>query len=544
MSGFERLLIGRVVGRHYRIEEVLGDGGFGVVFRAADLRPERAARRVAVKVLKVPVRATPEELRSLRARFRHEAAFASRLPPHPGIVPVHDYGTDPELDRDYIVMELLEGEDLRTRLLRPDPLPLPQALRILRDAARALAVGHAAGLVHRDVKPGNIFLARAPGGGEPTVRVLDFGIAKALSQEGDQTSTHLTVDGNAPLSRRYAAPEQLRGERDLTCAVDVFALGVVAFEALTRTRLYTEADQGRREAGLPVPTPSLRARNPEVPPEVESLVLHALEHDPRVRFPDAAAFVGALQRVCARAGISLDRAAAAVHAAGGEDATLAAVAEEGTALLEERRAAGPPPAARRWGTRLRPLSRRVAVAAVGVGIVAMGSSMVMQLAGEAGPPLPATRLVAERPPAAEAAAANQEGLRLFEAREYEAALPHFERAASLQPEHPEYRNNVGYTLYRMGRADDAVEVLEEVVERHPSRHVAYANLADAYLQQGDTARAVEALEHLLSLDPSPTRRKGAEQVLARITPDSESDDVYGDDGPEVEEHTTQVTGER
>jgi serine/threonine protein kinase len=119
MSGFERLLIGRTVGGHYQIDGVLGDGGFGVVFRATDLRPGRAERAVALKVLKVPVRATDEELLRLRARFRHEAGFAARLPSHPGIVPIYDYGTDPALERDYLVMELLEGEDLRTRLARP-----------------------------------------------------------------------------------------------------------------------------------------------------------------------------------------------------------------------------------------------------------------------------------------------------------------------------------------------------------------------------------------------------------------------------------------
>ncbi|HEX2190694.1 MAG TPA: serine/threonine-protein kinase, partial [Longimicrobiaceae bacterium] len=280
MSGFEHLLIGRVVGRHYRIEEVLGAGGFGVVFRASDLRDGRAERAVAVKVLKVPVRATPEEVERLRARFRREASLAARLPTHPGIVPIYDYGTDEALGRDYIVMELLEGEDLRARLARPEPLALAQALRILRDAARALAVGHQDGLVHRDVKPGNLFLARpGDGGEEPEVRVLDFGIAKPLRQDPDHTATHLTLDGRAPLSARYAAPEQLAGGGEVGCATDVFALGVVGWELLTRTRLFTDADQGRRDAGLPVPLPAVRARNPEVPPEVEEVLLRALEED-------------------------------------------------------------------------------------------------------------------------------------------------------------------------------------------------------------------------------------------------------------------------
>ncbi|MEW5929394.1 MAG: serine/threonine-protein kinase, partial [Gemmatimonadota bacterium] len=368
MSGFEHLLIGRVVGRHYRIEEVLGDGGFGVVFRAADLRQGRAERAVAVKVLKVPVRAPADEVARLRARFRREASFAARLPTHPGIVPIYDYGTDEALGRDYIVMELLRGEDLRARLSRSDPLPLPQALRILRDAARALCVGHQEGLVHRDVKPGNLFLAEPEdGGSEPEVRVLDFGIAKPLAHDPEHTATHLTLDGRAPLSARYAAPEQLAAG-EVTCATDVYALGVVGFEVLTRTRLFTDADQNRREAGLPVPLPSIRARTPEVPQEVEEVLFQALADEPARRFPDAGAFARALQQACGRRRIALDPAdrsgwRTAGEAPRGADDDRTALVEERTAAgVEERRTEPVPPLPKRRRLRVPALRRRTALA--------------------------------------------------------------------------------------------------------------------------------------------------------------------------------------
>ncbi|HEX8274304.1 MAG TPA: protein kinase [Longimicrobiaceae bacterium] len=540
MSGFEHLLIGRVVGRHYRIEEVLGDGGFGVVFRAADLRHGRAERAVAVKVLKVPVRAPADEVARLRARFRREASYAARLPTHPGIVPIYDYGTDEALNRDYIVMELLRGEDLRARLSRPDPLPLPQALRILRDAARALCVGHQEGLVHRDVKPGNLFLAEPEdGGSEPEVRVLDFGIAKPLAHDPDHTATHLTLDGRAPLSARYAAPEQLAAG-DATCATDVYALGVVGFEMLTRTRLFTDADQNRREAGLPVPLPSIRARAPEVPQEVEEVLFQALADEPARRFPDAGAFARALQQACGRRRIALDpadrsgRRATGEPARGGADDRTALVEERTAPGVEERRAEPVPPLPkRRLRPRLPALRRRTALAAVAAGVLLAGGGAVAGgLAGGADPVTEVRRPAApRRAPAALARDANREGLRHFQRREYGEALAAFRRAGSLVPAEAEYRNNEGYALFRLGRNDEAVAVLEEVVERYPDRHVAYANLADVYLAQGDTAAAVAALERLLARDPPRPRARLAQQVLERIRPADEEEEVVVEPDP-------------
>ncbi len=290
MTGIESLLTGRTLADRYRIEEVIGRGGMGAVYRATD---ERLGRPVALKVITAATGADAEARARVRARFKHEASAAARLPHHPNVVPVYDYGTDAELGLDYIVMELLRGEDLATRLQRSGPPPLAVALRILRDAARGIAVGHRSGLIHRDVKPGNIFLVSGEGGDDFQVRVLDFGIAKAVAEE--DTAAALTADGRAPLSPAYASPEQLRGEARLTPASDVFSLGAVGYQLLTGQRPYTEGDRARMAIGVDVPLPSLRARNPGVPDDVEAVVRRALADEPEERFQGAGLFADALE---------------------------------------------------------------------------------------------------------------------------------------------------------------------------------------------------------------------------------------------------------
>jgi serine/threonine protein kinase len=280
----ERLLIGRAVADRYRVADVLGRGGMSIVFRAEDLT---LGRDVALKVVALPA-AGESEAAVVRERFRREAGAAASIARHPNVVQVFDYGTDEALGLDFIAMELLRGEDLRQRLAR-GPLPLEAAMRIVIEAARGVAAGHRAGLLHRDVKPGNVFLLGPDG--EEAVRVLDFGIAKPLGAEGDESGT-LTVSGQLPHSPAYASPEQMDPEAALTPASDVYQLGLVAYETLTGAKPYAEAERDRIRAGQALPPPDTEPWR-EVPAAIRSVVARALAREPADRFADADAFAAA-----------------------------------------------------------------------------------------------------------------------------------------------------------------------------------------------------------------------------------------------------------
>src|SRR4051812_33413011 len=222
-SGFEGLLTGHTLAGRYHVEEVIGRGGFAAVYRATD---ERLGRTVALKVITHSAGA-PELRDEIQRRFQREARAIASLH-HPNVVTIYDFGTDPVLGLDFLVMELLVGEVLSERLRRPEPIAVGEALRILLDAAAGVDAGHRAGLVHRDIKPGNVFLARDEHGGAPRVYVVDFGIARFTEPD----ATQLTHSGRSFLSPAYAAPEQLRGEREVTPAADVFSLGVIGYQLL------------------------------------------------------------------------------------------------------------------------------------------------------------------------------------------------------------------------------------------------------------------------------------------------------------------------
>ncbi|HEX2205383.1 MAG TPA: serine/threonine-protein kinase, partial [Longimicrobium sp.] len=288
MYGIAGLLTGRTLAGRYLIEAVIGRGGMGAVYRALD---ERLSRPVAVKVIGTTT-ADPDEVGRLRARFHREARAAAALH-HPNVVAVHDFGTDPELDLDYLVMELLEGEDLSARLVRSGPPPLPAALSILRQAARGLAAGHRRGMVHRDVKPGNLFLEPGDRADAPRVRVLDFGIAQLEAEEG--TMTHLTEFGRSPHSPAYASPEQLRGDERITPASDVFSLAAVAHHILTGERAFRSADPAAMAREVDTAVRALRERVPALDDATFAVLERAFALRPAERFRDAGEMGEALE---------------------------------------------------------------------------------------------------------------------------------------------------------------------------------------------------------------------------------------------------------
>jgi eukaryotic-like serine/threonine-protein kinase len=243
----------RLAGR-YRLAERIGVGGMAEVWRGQD---EVLARSVAVKLIDHALLADE----AFRRRFRAEAQAAAGLS-HPNVVTVHDYGE--EDGTPYIVMELLGGETLADRL-SAGPLGLETAAAVCGQTAAALAAAHDAGLVHRDVKPANVFLTR--GGG---VKVLDFGVA-VRGETGPAFGTPA-----------YLAPEQLTNG-PVTAAADVFALGVVLFETLTGRRPYGEDDERTRPPRFP----------PDTPAAIASLGTRCLAADPTAR-PTSAEVAAAL----------------------------------------------------------------------------------------------------------------------------------------------------------------------------------------------------------------------------------------------------------
>jgi serine/threonine protein kinase len=338
MYGLEGLLTGRCLGGRYRVEAVIGRGGMGAVYRSRD---ERLGRHVAVKVVSAPT-ATADEHTQLRARFTREAQVAARLR-HPNVVDVFDFGTDAELGLDYLVMELLEGEDLAARLARGTP-PRRVALAILRQAARGLAAGHRAGLVHRDVKPGNLFLEAGEHEDEPVVRVLDFGIAQVAAE--DASFGQLTEFGRSPYSPAYASPEQLTGEGGrLTPASDVFSLAAVGYVLLTGTRAFTATEPARMAMEVSASVLALEERAPGLPQPLRSALSRALSRRAQDRFPDAAAFANALSGNPGpppAASSSWNAAPAAASHDFGEGTLLAPEAADRTQLYEAPRPAPRP----------------------------------------------------------------------------------------------------------------------------------------------------------------------------------------------------------
>lgn len=259
-----------LLGDRYRLHELIAVGGMGEVWRATD---ELLGREVAVKVLRSEYVDDP----SFRARFRAEARMAAGLS-HPGIAHIFDYGesTTPP-SRAWLVMELVDGEPLSQRLQRSGALPVPMTLDILSQAALALAAAHRAGVVHRDVKPGNLLIR--PDG---TLKVTDFGIAHAVG-----TAT-LTEAGTVLGTAYYLSPEQAAGHRG-TPASDLYALGAVGYECLAGVRPFDGTNPvaialaHQRAAAPPLP--------PTVPPPVAALIAQALAKDPAER-PTSAATMG------------------------------------------------------------------------------------------------------------------------------------------------------------------------------------------------------------------------------------------------------------
>ena len=274
-------LLGRLLGDSYQVVRLVGEGGMGRVYEARHLRLRD--RRFAVKVLHSEFARQPE----IVARFQREAESASIIG-HPNVCDVYDVHKTSD-GVPYLIGEFLEGEELGAYLKRKGRMDVASACNVARQVCRALAAAHERGIVHRDMKPENVFLANQ--GASSIVKVLDFGISKA-----GQRDTRLTETGMIMGTPSYMAPEQARGEK-VDLRVDVYAIGALLYQMLT----------GERPFDLPEPAATLtmvltqeprrpRSLVPSIPDALELVIQHAMAKDAKDRYQTAMELEAALQR--------------------------------------------------------------------------------------------------------------------------------------------------------------------------------------------------------------------------------------------------------
>ncbi len=335
----------RTLGDRYEIGELIGQGGMAQVHKARDTRLDR---QVAVKLLKPELSLDPE----FRTRFRQEAQSAARMS-HPTVVRVFDAGEEPAVDAQgepaavpYIVMEYVDGRMVKD-IIAEGPLTEAEAVRITKGILTALEYSHRAGIVHRDIKPGNVMVT--PGG---QIKVMDFGIARAVSE----TSANVAQTGTILGTAQYFSPEQARGE-SVDARTDLYSTGVILFELLTgRAPFESDTAVGVAYQHVAEEPPTTSSITPGITPEMDSIVAKALEKRREHRFQTATEFKQALDDALAGVLVPFERTDTAPVEIGAATTMFAALAgddpqpeAETTAELAAVRRDGRPPVAWLWG---------------------------------------------------------------------------------------------------------------------------------------------------------------------------------------------------
>ena len=330
-----RLAPGTLVSGRYRIRAIVGVGGMGVVYRAHD---EELGLDIALKVLRPDLGTDHQGIE----RFRRELVLARQVT-HRNVVRIHDIGESDGLR--FLTMRYVEGRSLLDVLEKGGPLPLERALRIVRQVAEALQDAHDAGVVHRDLKPGNVLLEA-----DDTAYITDFGVARSLDRDG------LTRAGAVVGTTDYLSPEQARGD-PVDGRSDIYALGIVLFEMLTRQLPSAGASQAeilaQRISGR---VRDIRETGVQVPPHVQHVIRRCLERSPARRYQSARELVADLDRPRASARFfPISRRSLAplalVALAGDASGMERLAARQRPALPAPARSRGhrrPPPPATRW----------------------------------------------------------------------------------------------------------------------------------------------------------------------------------------------------
>ncbi len=280
-SPLERL--SAALGDRYSIEREIGAGGMATVYLARDLKHDR---EVALKVLRPELAATlgPD-------RFPREIRIVAKLQ-HPHVLPLHDSGESSGFL--YYVMPYVEGESLRARISRDGPMPVHDAVRVLREVVDALAYAHAHGVLHRDIKPDNVMLS-----GRHAL-VTDFGVAKAVSDAGGEKLTTVGVAVGTPT---YMSPEQATGDPNVDHRTDIYAVGILGYELLTGVPPFVaptaQAVLSAQVLDRPV---DVNKKRPAVPQALSDLLMHCLEKDPADRWQSAEEILHALEAMATPSG--------------------------------------------------------------------------------------------------------------------------------------------------------------------------------------------------------------------------------------------------
>ncbi len=305
-------LIGTTIEGKYRVASVIGDGGFGVVYRGVHTG---FGELIAIKCLKIPTNLDEKHRQDLLEGLRDEGRLLHKLSKAtPGIVQALDVGamtTPAGLWVPYLVLEWLEGETLAELQKNRETqglggMPITEAIELLTPAARALAVAHQHKIAHRDVKPANLFVTKV--GDKRTVKVLDFGIAKVLTDTTLTAALAVTRAGPSAFTPRYGAPEQFNKQRGGSGPwTDVFALALILVELSTGRRALDGDDPTQLYVASADPTlrPTFRGRGLDVPDAIETVITKALHVEPKYRYPDAGEMWDALTQA---AGLSVDMA--------------------------------------------------------------------------------------------------------------------------------------------------------------------------------------------------------------------------------------------
>jgi serine/threonine-protein kinase len=298
-------LIGTTLVGRYKITARIGTGGMGTVYRAEQ---SGLGRPVALKVLKRELISDRETV----ARFHREAKAMSLLQ-HPNTVQVFDFGEDPSAGYLYLAMELLEGQLLTHRVESGDFVEIEDAIQITREILRSLAEAHGKGLIHRDLKPDNIYLAKVEGAPRPIVKVLDFGIAKVFREDAQPIDQLQTQAGTVFGTPRYMSPEQAQG-KPLDPRSDLYAVGVLLYQMLVGHCPFVDDDAVvvmAKHIRDRVEAPRSAAPERPIPQSLDRIVMKALEKQPGERMASAEAFEQAL--AAARDDVAAERA---LHAEG------------------------------------------------------------------------------------------------------------------------------------------------------------------------------------------------------------------------------------